>query len=222
MAVDNDGIHDVVIQTKAIATTVTGMADLTGKFKTGKLPKIAKGSVTVTIERMPRNGQKADFEQWCDDMLDAVQQAPGCLGAMLLRPGNTTEPYQMVFRFVDVLHLRQWEKSDARLKLREQTDSLVESERVTVTAGTEQFFTALGEVDRHRSRVGRFVADVAWVYPVALTFTVWLAPFLAKIDILWRVLITSVLLGATSKYATGPMRRRWRRRRMLPQNLTNL
>jgi antibiotic biosynthesis monooxygenase (ABM) superfamily enzyme len=198
------------------------MADLTGKFKTGKLPKIAKGSVTVAIERVPKAGHEADFEQWCDDMLDAVLDAPGCLGATLLRPGNSQDPYQMVFRFVDVLHLRQWEKSDVRGHLRQHTDSLVASERVTVTAGTDQFFTALGEVDRHRSRVGRFVADVAWVYPVALTFTVWLAPFLAKIDIFWRVLISSALLGATSKYATGPVRRWWRRRRMLPQNLTNL
>lgn len=198
------------------------MADLTGKFKTGKLPKIAKGSVTVAIERVPKVGHEAEFEQWCDDMLDAVLEAPGCLGATLLRPGNTDDPYQMVFRFVDVLHLRQWEKSDVRQHLRRHTDSLVASERVTVTVGTEKFFTALGEVDRHRSRVGRFVADVAWVYPVALTFTVWLAPFLARIEVFWRVLISSALFGATSKYATGPVRRWWRRRRMLPQNLTNL
>jgi len=198
------------------------MADLTGKFKTGKLPKIAKGSVTVAIERVPLEGHEDSFEQWCDDMLDAVLAAPGCLGATLLRPGNPTDPYQMVFRFVDVLHLRQWEKSDTRQQLRQHTDSLVASERVTVTAGADQFFTALSEVDRHRSRVGRFVADVAWVYPVALIFTVWLSPFLARIDIFWRVLISSALVGATSKYATGPVRRWWRRRRMLPQNLTNL
>lgn len=197
------------------------MAELTGKFKTGQLPKIAKGVVTVTIERTPHPSDREAFEQWCNDMLDAVQAAPGCLGATTLRPARTDDPYQMVFRFIDVLHLRQWEKSEARQKLRERADKLVDSERVTVTAGTEQFFSALGEVDRHQSKIGRFIADIAWVYPVALTFTVWLAPFLAKIDVIWRVLISSVLFGLTSKSATGPVRRWWRRRRMLPQNMTS-
>lgn len=197
------------------------VAELTGNFKTGQLPKIAKGTVTIAIERTPRPDATKEFEQWCDDMLDAVQAAPGCLGATTLRPAKPSDPYQMVFRFVDVLHLRQWEKSDVRQKLRERADDLVESERVTVTAGTEQFFSALGEVDRHRSRLGRFIADVAWVYPVALIFTVWLAPYLAKVDVLWRVLISSALIGATSKYTTSPIRRWWRRRRMLPQNMTS-
>ena len=197
------------------------VAELTGNFKTGQLPKIAKGTVTIAIERTPRPDAVAEFEQWCDDMLDAVQEAPGCLGATTLRPAKTSDPYQMVFRFIDVLHLRQWEKSEVRQKLRERADELVESERVTVTAGTEQFFSALGEVDRHRTRLGRFIADVAWVYPVALIFTVWLAPYLAKVDVLWRVLISSALIGATSKYTTSPIRRWWRRRRMLPQNMTS-
>ena len=198
-----------------------GVAELTGNFKTGQLPKIAKGTVTVTIERTPHQQHIHEFEQWCDDMLDAVQGAPGCLGATTLRPAKTQDPYQMVFRFVDVLHLRQWEKSDVRQKLRERADALVESERVTVTAGTEQFFSALGEVDRHRSKIGRFIADVAWIYPVALIFTIWLAPYLARVDVLWRVLISSALIGATSKYTTSPIRRWWRRRRMLPQNMTS-
>lgn len=197
------------------------VAELTGNFKTGQLPKIAKGTVTIAIERTPRPDTVAEFEQWCDDMLDAVQEAPGCLGATTLRPAKASDPYQMVFRFIDVLHLRQWEKSEVRQKLRERADELVESERVTVTAGTEQFFSALGEVDRHRTRLGRFIADVAWVYPVALIFTVWLAPYLAKVDVLWRVLISSALIGATSKYTTSPIRRWWRRRRMLPQNMTS-
>jgi len=199
-------------------TTVHCMPDLTGDFNTGRLPKIAPGAVTVAITRTINPFNRVAFEQWCDDMTTAVQKAEGCLGATVLWPSKPTDPYQMVFRFVDVLHLRQWERSDERQALRERADQLIETEKVTVTAGTEEFFNALGQVDRHRSRIGRFVADIAWVYPVALLFTVWLAPYLARVDILPRVLISSALLGATSKYATGPVRRRWRRRRMLPQD----
>jgi hypothetical protein len=89
---------------------------------------------------------------------------------------------------------------------------------LTVTAGTEEFFNALGEVERHKTRAGKFLSDVAWVYPIALIFTLALAPYLARIEVLPRVLISTALIGATSKYATGPVRKWWRRRKMLPQD----
>lgn len=195
------------------------MSDLTGNFDTGKLPKIAPGTVTVTIARTPLPGKRDDFEAWCDDMQRAVETAPGCLGATILRPARDSDLYQMIFRFVDALHLRQWERSDIRQQLRERADHLVESERVTVTAGTEEFFMAQGEVDRHRSALGRFIADVAWVYPIALIIAVALAPHLAKLDTIPRVLVSTLVIAGTSKYTTGPVRRWWRRRRMLPQNV---
>jgi antibiotic biosynthesis monooxygenase (ABM) superfamily enzyme len=174
--------------------------------------------VTITIARIPKKGYRTEFEQWCTEMQQAVQEAPGCLGATTLHPDRSNNTYQMVFRFADVLSLRQWERSEIRQDLRDKGDSLIDSERVTATAGTEEFFNALGEVDRHRTKTGRFVADIAWIYPVALVSSVALAPHLAKMAILPRVLISTALIGATSKYATGPVRKWWRRRRMLPQN----
>jgi antibiotic biosynthesis monooxygenase (ABM) superfamily enzyme len=194
------------------------MPDLTGNFETGRLPKIAPGTVTITIARVSKQGHRIEFEQWCAEMQQAVQDAPGCLGATTLHPDHSNNTYQMVFRFADVLALRQWERSDIRQALRDKGDTLIESERVTATAGTEEFFNALGEVDRHRTKTGRFVADIAWIYPVALVSSVALAPHLAKMAILPRVLVSTALIGATSKYATGPLRKWWRRRRMLPQN----
>jgi uncharacterized protein len=194
------------------------MPDLTGNFETGRLPKIAPGTVTITIARIPKKGYRAEFELWCTEMQEAVQEAPGCLGATTLHPDRNNTTYQMVFRFADVLSLRQWERSEIRQELRDKGDSLIDSEKVTATAGTEEFFNALGEVDRHRTKTGRFVADIAWIYPVALVSSVALAPHLAKMAILPRVLVSTALIGATSKYATGPVRKWWRRRRMLPQN----
>ena len=194
------------------------MTDLTGDFNTGKLPKIAPGTVTVAIARTVAAKNRPEFEQWCHDMTEAVHHAPGCLGATVLWPAKPTDPYQMVFRFLDVLHLRQWERSEIRQQLRARADQLVESEKVTVTAGTEEFFNALGDVERHRSRLHKFFFDVAWVYPAALMFSVVLAPYFAKIEVLPRVLISTITIGLTSKYATGPLRKWSRRRRMLPQD----
>ena len=193
------------------------MPDLTGDFETGKLPRIAPGAITVTIERTPQPDRHAEFVDWSERLLTLVMSAEGCLGATMLRPARPGEPYQMVCRFVDVLHLRKWERSASRELLRDEGHHLVVTERVTVTSGTEEFFRALGDVEKPRSRVRQFIVDVAWVYPVALLSSVWLAPYLAKLEVLPRVLISTSVIGATSKWATGPVRRWWRRRRMLPQ-----
>lgn len=195
------------------------MSDLTGDFNTGQLPKIAPGTVTVAIARSIDPENKKDFELWCDDMTAAVQAAPGCLGSTVLMPSTPTDAYHMVFRFVDVLHLRQWERSEIRQQLRARSDLMVTSEKVTVTSGSEQFFNALSDVERHRTHVRKFVADIAWVYPIALFFTLVLAPYFAKIEPIPRVLISTAVIGATSKYATSPLRTWWRRRKMLPQNV---
>ncbi len=194
------------------------MPDLTGDFPTGRLPKIAPGSVTVAITRTIDPLRRAEFEQWCHDMTIEVQKFPGCLGATVLWPARSKDPYQMVFRFVDALHLRQWEKSEQRKALRERVDQYIVTEKVTVTAGTEEFFNALGDVEHHRTKVGKFIFDVAWIYPVSLFSALVLSPYLGKIDVIPRVLVSTVVIGATSKYFTGPVRKWWRRRRMLPQN----
>lgn len=194
------------------------MPELTGPFETGRLPKIAQGAVTVAISRTIDPARRAEFEDWSQEILEAANKAPGSLGGTVLAPAEPGDPYHMVFRFSDVLHLREWERSTERQRLRETGDALILSEKVTVTAGTDQFFDALGDIPKQRSRVGKFVTDLAWIYPVALFFTLVLAPYIGRLDVIPRVLVSTALIGATSKYATEPLRRRWRRRRMLPQD----
>lgn len=172
----------------------------------------------MAIERRADPHRRMQFEQWLTEMVEAVQHFEGCLGATVLAPASPSDAHHVVFRFVDALHLRKWERSDIRQSLLEKGDDLFVSEKVTVTAGAGEFFSALAEVQHHRTRFGSFISDVAWVYPVALLFSVVLAPFLARIDVIPRVLISTAVIGATSKYATGPVRRWWRRRHMLPQN----
>lgn len=200
------------------ATTVPVVPELTGDFTTGQLPKIAPGAVTVTIARTVTPESRDDFDRWCDEMVELVRRAPGCLGATTLAPSRDGEAHHMVFRFIDAVHLRRWERSPERHALLERIDEMVVSERVTVTPGEEAFFVALGEVGKRRTRVGAFVADLAWVYPLALVLSVLLAPAFAQLDVLWRVLILSTVSGLASKAALFPVRRWVRRRRMLPQN----
>jgi antibiotic biosynthesis monooxygenase (ABM) superfamily enzyme len=194
------------------------VSELTGPFDTSKLPRIAPGSVTVTIARTVKAGRSAEFNSWSEEMVKTVQSAPGCLGATMLHPGKESDEYHIVFRFIDALHLRQWERSPERNALLAKGDDLIKSERVTVTAGDDEFFTAQAQVAPHRTKFGGFLSEVAWVYPLALGFTVVLGPSLSSLSVFLRALIFTALIGLTSRLAVAPFRVRWHRRRMLPQD----
>ncbi len=192
--------------------------ELTGSFDTEKLPRIAPGSVTVTIARTVKPGCSAQFTTWSDEMISTVNKFPGCLGATMLHPGKDSDEYHIIFRFVDAVHLRQWERSTERNNILAKSDDLISAERVTVTAGGEEFFSAQTQIAPHRTRLGSFLSEVAWVYPLALGFTIVLGPALGSLSVFVRALIFTALIGLTSRLAVAPFRLRWHRRRMLPQD----
>jgi antibiotic biosynthesis monooxygenase (ABM) superfamily enzyme len=194
------------------------VSELTGPFDTEKLPRIAPGSVTVTIARTVKPGRSAEFMTWSNEMVRTVQAFPGCLGATMLHPGKDSEEYHIVFRFIDALHLRQWERSTERNTLLTKSDDLINSERVTVTAGDEEFFSAQTQVAPHKTKVGGFLSEIAWVYPLALGFTILLGPALSSLSVFIRALIFTGMIGLTSRLVVKPFRVRWHRRRMLPQD----
>ena len=195
------------------------MPNLTGPFTTGKLPRIAPGAVTVTIVRTIAPEYKDEFEAWCNEMVSLVRKHPGCLGATVFFPGTGDDAYHIVFRFEDAVALRRWDKSIERRQMLTKANHMITSERVTATAGAEEFFQAQSVVEKPKGKIRKFITDLLWVYPVALASAVLLAPHLAKMAIWQRVLVTSLILGLTSSVALRPIRRWWRRRRMLPQNL---
>ncbi|MFZ9726122.1 MAG: antibiotic biosynthesis monooxygenase [Ilumatobacteraceae bacterium] len=194
------------------------MPELTGSFDTEKLPRIAPGSVTVTIARTVKPGCSAQFTVWSDEIVSTVRAFPGCLGATMLHPGKDSDEYHIVFRFIDAMHLRQWERSAERNAILAKSDDLILAERVTVTAGDEEFFAAQTQVAPHRTKIGGFLSEVAWVYPLALGFTIILGPALGSLSVFVRALIFTALIGLTSRLAVAPFRVRWHRRRMLPQD----
>jgi hypothetical protein len=136
----------------------------------------------------------------------------------MLHPGKESDEYHIVFRFIDALHLRQWERSTERNAVLTKSDDLINSERVTVTAGDDEFFSAQAQVTPHRTKVGGFLSEVAWVYPLALGFTILLGPALSSLSVFVRALIFTALIGLTSRLVVAPFRVRWHRRRMLPQD----
>ena len=187
---------------------------LTGAFDTGRLPRLADAPVTVTVSRRPLPGRELEFEAWVARAAARLEDFPGSLGVGVLRPGEPNGEWHTVFRFVDGLSLRAWERSPQRAALLAAVEPIVDPEtRVQRAVGVQEWFDRPGRADPRRTHVGRLLGDVAWVYPVALVAGVFVAPELAKLSLGLRTLVTAAIITLVMQTVMGPLRRRVRSRR---------
>ncbi len=188
---------------------------LSGPFDTAQLPRIAPDPVTVTVARTVMPGKQAEYNAWTKDAIETMGRFHGCLGAGVLQPGPDGGDHQFVFRFVDGIHLREWERSPQRAVLMERATAFVTSERITRTVGVENFFELPDRAEPKRSRWSRIVTDVAWVYPVAVASSLVVAPRIAEWPLEVRVVISSLLITAVMRLGVGPLRAKLRSKRSM-------
>ena len=190
-------------------------AILSGAFDTAQLPRIAPDPVTVTVARTVAPGFEAQYVQWTEDFVATLRKFHGCLGAGVLHPGPDGGEHQIVFRFVDGLHLREWERSPQRAVLMAKAAGFVDNERVQATVGVDNWFELSQRAEPKRPLWGRIVTDVAWVYPVAIATSLVVAPRIAQLPFAVRVTISTGLITAVMRLAVGPLRSKLRSRRTL-------
>jgi antibiotic biosynthesis monooxygenase (ABM) superfamily enzyme len=188
---------------------------LSGQFDTAQLPKVAADPVTVTVARSIMPGHEAQYLRWADQVVSELRTFHGCLGAGVLQPGPSGGEYQIVFRFVDGVHLRKWEKSPQRAALMAQAEAFVEGERVQTTVGVDNWFEMPERAEPKRPLWKRILLDVAWVYPIAIASSLWLAPHLDALPLELRVTVSTLLITLAMRLAVGPLRTKLRSRRTL-------
>ena len=188
---------------------------LSGSFDTGQLPRIAGAPVTVTVARTVAPGFEAKYLQWTEDVVATLRTVHGCLGAGVLHPGPEGGEHQIVFRFVDGLSLREWERSKQREVLMMHAESFVLSERIQRTDGVDDWFELSTRAEPKRPLWGRILTDVAWVFPVAIASGFLIGPRVGSLPFLLRAVISTVAITVAMRIAVGPLRSRLRARRRL-------
>ncbi len=188
---------------------------LTGPFDTGKLPRLAPEPVTVTVARRIQPGYEAEFLRWADELVAVARTFHGCLGAAVFHPGEVGGEYQIVVRFVDGLHLREWERSDVRNELMDRSDRFVTAARMQRTVGVEAWFEAASHAQPKRTWWHRLFVDVAWVFPVSLLSSLFVAPVLHDLPLIARVLIGVGVITVALQVVVSPARKRLRSLRRL-------
>jgi uncharacterized protein len=186
---------------------------LTGPFNTAQLPRVAKEPVTVTVARSVAPGYEAQFLAWADEITAAASGFNGFLGAGVYHPGPSGGDYHIVFRFMDGLHLREWERSPQRAELMAKADHFVTGERMQRIVGVESYFELAANAEPHRPIWKRIIIDVAWVYPVAITVSLVVAPALTAMPVIWRTLASAGVITLVMRLGVGPLRGKLRARR---------
>jgi antibiotic biosynthesis monooxygenase (ABM) superfamily enzyme len=171
--------------------------------------------VTVTVARTVAPGFEAQYLQWTEDVVAILRTVHGCLGAGVLHPGPEGGEHQIVFRFVNGLLLREWERSPQREELMARAEDFVVSERIQRTVGVDDWFELSSRAEPKRSLWHRILTDVAWVFPVAIVSGLLVAPQVASLPFAVRAVISTVVITAAMRVAVGPLRSRLRARRTL-------
>ena len=200
----------------AVASVDSVMAfTLSGPFDTAQLPRVAADPVTITVARMVVPGFEGQYVEWTEEVVATLRKFHGCLGAGVLHPGPDGGEHQIIFRFVDGLQLRQWERSPQRAALMARAAGFVVNERIQRTVGIDNWFELSDRAEPRRPLWGRIATDVAWVYPVAIVISLLVAPRIAELPFAVRVTISTLLITAVMRLAVGPLRSRLRSRRSL-------
>lgn len=188
---------------------------LSGAFDTSELPKLAPEPVTITVSRRVVTGCEASFEDLAGEIVAAVEDFPGSLGAGVLRPGADGGEYHIVFRFVDAISLRAWERSEVRAELLGRTDGMVLDTRVQRTVGVDTWFELPSRAEPKRRFMTHVLTDVAWAFPVVFGASLYIGPKLLRLPIELRTLASMTIVTVVMRLGVGPMRGALRRRRRL-------
>lgn len=177
--------------------------------------------LTVVVSRRVKKGEEIEFERLSSQMTERAANFPGYLGATMFRPSSADDPeYRIVFKFRDRDTLAAWEESVERTELLEQIESLlVQPSEREVTSGIVTWFTRPGQNPVKPPPKWKMTI-VSWLalYPaVTLVFVLFGDP-LARLPLLLRTLIVTIVVMLLMSYVLMPRMTRWFSFWLFPKN----
>jgi antibiotic biosynthesis monooxygenase (ABM) superfamily enzyme len=123
-------------------------------------------------------------------MTRRASRFPGFLGAGLLRPSHVGEPWHLVYRFDDAVHLQAWEVSPERAEHLAAGESLVHATDRRKVSGLETWFALPGRTAPAPPRWKMFLVSLGAIYALQLVFNLLVAPLGLAVAV--RVLLVTI------------------------------
>ena len=188
--------------------------------------------ITVSIRREVDPERISEATAWVQTGVNLAAKYPGFLGSGWVRAGEGSQVWHMLYRFENEATLEAWEGSAERTWWLSMGEGFVRSERSKRRTGIEGWFddpatgsvpvpdaaasASLDELPPAPPRWKQAVTIWLGFFPVNLVFTLLVTAYLPgwnELAVVWKVLVTTLLLTPVMTFWALPfvtrMLRRW-------------
>jgi antibiotic biosynthesis monooxygenase (ABM) superfamily enzyme len=147
--------------------------------------------VTLMVARRVAHGRYQELIAWLHEGEQLATDFTGYLGSGVLAPPPGDDEFQIIFRFADEATLHAWEHSASRRSWLVRGSGLFAAPSEHRVKGIDGWFGAVGQ------RPPRWKQAVAiWLafFPVSLIFNFVLGPLLGQLELLPRIMISTLIL----------------------------
>jgi len=159
--------------------------------------------VTLMVSRRAAHGRYQDLLAWLHEGEQLATDFPGYLGSGILAPPADSDEFQIIFRFSDEPTLHAWEHSASRRAWLQRGNGLFERPKEARVSGIDDWFgtNTVQKPPRWKQAVAIWLA----FFPVSLAFNLLFGPWLATLDLLPRVMLSTLALTPVMVYLFIPL-----------------
>ncbi|MEB0042727.1 MULTISPECIES: antibiotic biosynthesis monooxygenase [unclassified Pseudomonas] len=148
--------------------------------------------VTLMVARRVAHGRYEELIAWLREGEQLATDFPGYLGSGVLAPPPDGDEFQIIFRFSNRDTMHAWEHSASRSTWLVRGSGLFAQPSEHRVSGIEGWFGGAGQ--RPPPRWKQAVAIWLAFFPVSLVFNFVLGPLLGELNLLARVLVSTLAL----------------------------
>jgi len=147
--------------------------------------------VTLMVARRVAKGRYEELMAWLREGEQLATDFPGYLGSGVLAPPPNDDEFQIIFRFADEATMHAWEHSASRGSWLVRGSGLFAQPSEHRARGMDAWFGNSGSPPpRWKQAIAVWLA----FFPVSLLFNFVLGPLLGHLQLLPRVLISTLVL----------------------------
>lgn len=147
--------------------------------------------VTLMVARRVAHGRYQELMSWLHEGEQLATDFPGYLGSGVLAPPPGGDEFQIIFRFANAETMHAWEHSSSRRSWLVRGSGMFIQPSERRVSGIEGWF---GAADARPPRWKQAVAIWLAFFPVSLVFNYLLGPLLNHLELLPRIMLSTLVL----------------------------
>jgi antibiotic biosynthesis monooxygenase (ABM) superfamily enzyme len=160
--------------------------------------------VTIVFSWTVKPGKEQLFEQRMHEIHKVARTFPGHMGVTTLKSPTRTDSFQTVLRFDNTKHLQAWFDSPIRQQLMNHLIEVASTDEAAKATGLETWFEIPGQTIIPPPRWKMAITTSIAIYPLALLFFAFLAPYIELLPVWIRALFLPILAPIILTYLFMP------------------